>query len=107
MSIELPVATRNRRDMTEKLLKATLNPNTHTIDNRNLIPDFGTDFSPLWSRQIQFTGVMAGCLLENITAARNKFTTANNEWYTANNVIHTIHKITSSATINKCTTSNN
>ena len=32
-----------------------------------------------------FTGVMVGCLLENITAARNKFTTANNEWYTANN----------------------
>ena len=30
VSIELPVATRNRRDMTEKLLKATLNPNTHT-----------------------------------------------------------------------------
>ena len=29
-SIELPVATRHRRDMTEKLLKATLNPNTHT-----------------------------------------------------------------------------
>ena len=24
---------------------------------------------------------MVGCLLENITAARNKFTTANNEWY--------------------------
>ena len=46
-------------------------------------------------------------LLENITAARNKFTTANNEWYTANNVIPTIHKIKSSAAINKCTTSNN
>ena len=30
MSIELPVATRHRRDMTEKLLKATINPNTHT-----------------------------------------------------------------------------
>ena len=30
MSIELPVATRYRRDMTEKLLKATFNPNTHT-----------------------------------------------------------------------------
>ena len=27
MSIELSVATRRRRDMTEKLLKATLNPN--------------------------------------------------------------------------------
>ena len=27
---ELPVATRHHRDMTEKLLKATLNPNTHT-----------------------------------------------------------------------------
>ena len=27
VSIELPVATRHRRDMTEKLLKATLNPN--------------------------------------------------------------------------------
>ena len=30
VSIELPVATRHRSDMTEKLLKATLNPNTHT-----------------------------------------------------------------------------
>ena len=30
MNIELPAATRHRRDMTEKLLKATLNPNTHT-----------------------------------------------------------------------------
>ena len=30
MSIELPVTTRHRRDMTEKLLKATLNPNSHT-----------------------------------------------------------------------------
>ena len=30
MSIELPVATRHRHDMTEKLLKARLNPNTHT-----------------------------------------------------------------------------
>ena len=29
MSTELPVATRHRRDMTEKLLKVTLNPNTH------------------------------------------------------------------------------
>ena len=27
VSIKLPVATRHRRDMTEKLLKATLNPN--------------------------------------------------------------------------------
>ena len=27
MSIELPVATRHYRDMTEKLLKVTLNPN--------------------------------------------------------------------------------
>ena len=27
VSIELPVATRHRRDMTEKLLEATLNPN--------------------------------------------------------------------------------
>ena len=27
MSIELPVTTRHCRDMTEKLLKATLNPN--------------------------------------------------------------------------------
>ena len=30
MSIELPVTTRHRRDMTDKLLKATLNPNSHT-----------------------------------------------------------------------------
>ena len=28
VSIELPVATRHHLDMTEKLLKATLNPNT-------------------------------------------------------------------------------
>ena len=31
VSIELPVATRHRRDMIEKLLKATLNPNSHTF----------------------------------------------------------------------------
>ena len=31
MSTELPVATRHHRDMTEKLLKATLDPNTHTL----------------------------------------------------------------------------
>ena len=30
VSIVLPVASRHRRDMTEKLLKTTLNPNTHT-----------------------------------------------------------------------------
>ena len=30
VSIELPVATRHRRDMTEKMWKATLNPNSHT-----------------------------------------------------------------------------
>ena len=29
--IELPVATRNRRGMTGKLLKAALNQNTHTL----------------------------------------------------------------------------
>ena len=29
--IELPVATRHRRDMTGKLLKAALNQNTHTL----------------------------------------------------------------------------
>ena len=74
------------------------------LDNRNLIPALVPVFQ---LGPGKFTGVMVGCLLENITAARNKFTTANNEWYTANNVIPTIHKITSSATINKCTTSNN
>ena len=31
MSNELPAATRHRRDMTEKLLKATLNPYTHML----------------------------------------------------------------------------
>ena len=31
LSIELPVATRHRRDMTEKLVKATLNSNIHTL----------------------------------------------------------------------------
>ena len=30
VSIELPATTRHRSDMTEKLLKAMLNPNTHT-----------------------------------------------------------------------------
>ena len=35
MSTELPVATRHRRDMTEKLLKATLNPNSHTHSQLN------------------------------------------------------------------------
>ena len=29
--IELPVATRHRRDMTENLLKAASNQNTHTL----------------------------------------------------------------------------
>ena len=29
--IEIPVATRHRRDMTGKLLKAALNQNTHTL----------------------------------------------------------------------------
>ena len=29
--IELPIATRHRRDMTEKLLKAALTQNTHTL----------------------------------------------------------------------------
>ena len=77
-----------------------------TLDNHNLIPDFGTSFSNLVPAYT-ITGVMVGCLLENITAARNKVTTANNEWYTANNVILTIHKIKTSATINKCATSNN
>ena len=32
MSIELPVATRHRHDMTEKLLKATLNTNKQQHD---------------------------------------------------------------------------
>ena len=64
------------------------------LDNRNLIRIVVPVF-PTWSRQIQFIGVIVGCLLENITAARNKFTTANNEWYIANNVIPTIHKMTS------------
>ena len=37
MSTELPLTTRHRRDMTEKLLKATLNPNTHTHTTRNQV----------------------------------------------------------------------
>ena len=76
------------------------------LDNHNLMPDFDTGFSHLVPEST-ITGVMVGYLLENITAALNKFTTANNEVYTANNVIPTIHKIKSRATINKCTTSNN
>ena len=35
------------------------------------------------------------------------FTTANNGWSTAKNVIPTLHKRKRSATLNKCTTSNN
>ena len=34
MSTEFPVATRHRRDMTEKLLKASLNYNTNTHHER-------------------------------------------------------------------------
>ena len=41
MSIELPVTTRHRRDMIEKLLKATLNPNSHTV--RRIIAIEGFD----------------------------------------------------------------
>ena len=45
VSIELPVATRHRRDMTEKLLKATLNPHTHTHTSLStvMILSFQTD----------------------------------------------------------------
>ena len=39
------------------------------LDNHNLIPDFGTGFSNLVPAYI-ITGVMVGCLLEGITAAR-------------------------------------
>ena len=46
------------------------------LDNHNMIPDFGTVFSNLVPA-ITITGIMVGCLLENIIAARNKFTTAN------------------------------
>ena len=42
VSTELPVATRHRRDMTEKLLKAMLNPNTHTYTQKNYVPNFWT-----------------------------------------------------------------
>ena len=37
VSIELPVATRNRRDMTEKLLKATLNPNKQQQEQQDSV----------------------------------------------------------------------
>ena len=37
VSIERPVATRHRRDMTEKLLKVTLNPNKQQHIIRNFI----------------------------------------------------------------------
>ena len=37
VSIELPVATRHRRDITEKILKATLNPNKQQLQNRTPI----------------------------------------------------------------------
>ena len=54
---------------------------TLALDDHNLIPEFVPVFSNLVPANT-ITGVMVGCLLENITAARNKFTTANNEWYT-------------------------
>ena len=37
VNIELPVATRYRRDMTEKLLKATLNPNKQQREKKFLL----------------------------------------------------------------------
>ena len=36
VSTELPVATRHHRDMTEKLLKATLNPNKQQQQQNNI-----------------------------------------------------------------------
>ena len=37
VSLELPVATRHRLDMTEKLLKATLNPNNNKVQRSPFI----------------------------------------------------------------------
>ena len=50
VSIELPVATRHRRDMTEKLLKATLNPNTYTHQSYmwNLVRGNGCRGDVVW-----------------------------------------------------------
>ena len=51
VSIELPVTTRHRRDMTEKLLKATLNPNshTHTRPSATIFPKTDTVALALWA----------------------------------------------------------
>ena len=37
VSTELPVATRNRRDMTEKLLKVTYNPNKQQQEQQDSV----------------------------------------------------------------------
>ena len=54
VSIELPVATRHRRDMTVKLLKATLNPNTHTQRNIYFLPCL------LWQARLYWIGFVTG-----------------------------------------------
>lgn len=51
MSIELPVATRHGRDMTEELLKATLNfSNTHTLIKAHYIQIHTITNTVLWSK---------------------------------------------------------
>ena len=61
LSIELPVATRHRRDMTEKLLKAMLNPNkqqqqllSHFYETSHLTirTDFCTMFCPYYAHNV-------------------------------------------------------
>ena len=68
MSIELLVATRHRRDMTEELLKATLNPNKQQQPSIRLIPCCLTKLrhdeadcyliAPMWIRQSWFLSIM-------------------------------------------------
>ena len=66
-----------RNNFCQKSLKCSMSKYL-ALDNHNLIPDFYTGFSHLVPANT-ITGVMSGYLLENIIAARNKFTTANNE----------------------------
>ena len=64
MSIELPVATRHRRDMTEKLLKATLNPNKQQQQHKGCAHYAG--HSRLTNRTLRFdSNVLSSSVLRD------------------------------------------
>ena len=80
MSIELPVVTRHRRDMTEELLKVTLNPNKQQQEASQaflfaefhlVIPD---SLLLLWQDPL-FTPFLISYIIDsrciNITSGRN------------------------------------